>query len=467
MPVERWAPGDALRSHGGVLLVSCYELGHQPLGVAWPSAFLRRAGFDPLCCDVSVGPLSRSDLRRAAVVVVAVPMHTALQLGVRVARSVREENPGARVVFSGLYAVLNAPALVDAGAVACLGGESEGELVALLESWERGEEPVAIDPKVRRARQEFPVPDRSTLPGLDKYAGFESVNEDGHVKVVTTGTVEASRGCRHLCTHCPIPPVYGGRFVAVPTEVVLADIEQQVAAGAGHITFADPDFLNGPAHAVRVSRGLADRFPGVTFDFTAKVEHLVERGDVLPELVECGAAFVISAVEALADPVLEILEKGHTRDDVLVALERCREVGLPVRPTWVPFTPWTTRDDYREILEFVVDQRLVGHVDPVQFAIRLLVPPGSLLEEHPDFVPHRGELDAGAWSWRWKHPDPEMDALHGQVAEVVEAAACGDQKVGETFSRIAGLAGLTLTPEQSAATIDRRPVPRLTEDWFC
>ena len=311
------------------------------------------------------------------------------------------------------------------------------------------------------------MPDRSTLPGLDKYAGFESVNEDGHVKVVTTGTVEASRGCRHLCTHCPIPPVYGGRFVAVPTEVVLADIEQQVAAGAGHITFADPDFLNGPAHAVRVSRGLADRFPGVTFDFTAKVEHLVERGDVLPELVECGAAFVISAVEALADPVLEILEKGHTRDDVLVALERCREVGLPVRPTWVPFTPWTTRDDYREILEFVVDQRLVGHVDPVQFAIRLLVPPGSLLEEHPDFVPHRGELDAGAWSWRWKHPDPEMDALHGQVAEVVEAAACGDQKVGETFSRIAGLAGLTLTPEQSAATIDRRPVPRLTEDWFC
>ena len=216
-----------------------------------------------------------------------------------------------------------------------------------------------------------------------------------------------------------------------------------------------------------MARGLADRFPDVTFDFTAKVEHLIERGDVLPELVECGAAFVISAVEALADPVLEILEKGHTRDDVLVALERCREVGLPVRPTWVPFTPWTTRADYCEILEFIVDHGLVGHVDPVQFSIRLLVPPGSLLEEHPGFVPHRGELDAEAWSWRWEHPDPEMDALHREVAAVVETAACDGQEAGETFSRIAGLAGLTLTPEQSAATIDRRPVPRLTEDWFC
>ncbi|HCC99171.1 MAG TPA: radical SAM protein [Planctomycetaceae bacterium] len=456
-----------MRSRGGVLLVSCYELGHQPLGVAWPSAFLRRAGFDPACCDVSVEPLSRAELRRAAVVVVAVPMHTALQLGVRVARAVREENPQARVVFSGLYAVLNAPALLDAGAAACLGGEIEGELVALLESWERGEGQVSTGPRVEWKRQPFPVPDRSTLPGLDQYAGFESVDNDGHVKVVTAGTVEASRGCRHLCTHCPIPPVYGGKFVAVPAEVVLADIEQQVTAGAGHITFADPDFLNGPAHARRVARGLADRFPDVTFDFTAKVEHLVERGDVLPELVECGAAFVISAVEALADPVLEILEKGHTRDDVLVALERCREVGLPVRPTWVPFTPWTTRADYCEILEFIVDHGLVGHVDPVQFSIRLLVPPGSLLEEHPGFVPHRGELDAEAWSWRWEHPDPKMDALHREVAAVVETAACGDQEVGETFSRIAGLAGLTLTPEQSAATIDRRPVPRLTEDWFC
>ena len=103
----------------------------------------------------------------------------------------------------------------------------------------------------------------------------------------------------------------------------------------------------------------------MTFDFTAKVEHLVQRGDVLPELVECGAAFVISAVESLADPVLEILEKGHTREDVLAALERCHEVGLPVRPTWVPFTPWTTRSDYCENLEFIVDHDLVGHVDPV------------------------------------------------------------------------------------------------------
>ena len=456
---------EAVRGRGGVLLVSCYELGRQPLGVAWPMAFLRRAGFEPVCRDVSIDALSRAEIRRAAVVVIAVPMHTALQLGVRVARMVREENADCRVVFQGLYAVLNSATLEDVGASACLGGESETALVSLLESWERGEGGDRFRVDVRR--QEFPVPDRTGLPELGSYAALELVDDSGRLNTIKGGSVEASRGCRHLCTHCPIPPVYGGKFVAVPVEVVLADVAQQVDSGAGHITFADPDFLNGPTHALRVARALDKAFPDVTFDFTAKIEHLVERGEVLPELVACGATFVVSAVEALSERVLETLDKGHGREDVVAALERCQEAGLPMRPTWVPFTPWATMGDYREILEFISGQGLVTHVDPVQYSIRLLVPPGSLLENHAAFMPHRGELDREAWSWNWAHPDPEMDVLQRDVAELVEFAAGAGHSVGETFVRVAELAGVSLTPAQVAATISARPAPRLTEDWFC
>jgi len=37
-----------------VLLVSTYELGHQPLHVASPAALLRRVGHDVRCLDLSV-----------------------------------------------------------------------------------------------------------------------------------------------------------------------------------------------------------------------------------------------------------------------------------------------------------------------------------------------------------------------------------------------------------------------------
>ena len=97
-----------MRDPGDILLVACYELGHQPLAVAWPAAALERAGYAPSVLDVSVDGFDGSLARRARVVAISVPMHTALRLGVKVAERVRQENPACHVAFYGLYATLNA-----------------------------------------------------------------------------------------------------------------------------------------------------------------------------------------------------------------------------------------------------------------------------------------------------------------------------------------------------------------------
>ena len=460
-----------MREPGAILLVACYELGHQPLAVAWPAAFLEREGYAPAVMDVSVEPFDAERVRRAQLVAISVPMHTALRLGVTVARRVREANPTCHIAFYGLYATLNAAHLLGGLADSVMSGEIEGALVDLVRTLEGGKLPGAsLEPAPARARPvlaklDFPAPSRAALPSLKKYAHLE---RDGRLELV--GGVEASRGCKHLCRHCPIPPVYGGRFFVVPVDVLLADVRQQVEAGATHITFGDPDFLNGPGHAMAVARALHAGFPSLTFDFTAKIEHLLRHRDRLPELARLGCAFIVSAAESLSDAVLAHLDKGHTRADIETALSLTAEAGITLRPTWVPFTPWTTLEDYRDLLDFVESNGLVDAIDPVQLSIRLLVPPGSLLLESVALRAFLGELVEGQFYHRWTHPDPRMEALHAAVSSLIAEAADRREDVAVTFQRVRELAdqgaGATPRPVRAPAARGKRP-PRLTEPWFC
>jgi radical SAM superfamily enzyme YgiQ (UPF0313 family) len=463
-----------VRAPGEILLVACYELGHQPLAVAWPAAFLERAGYRPAVLDVSIEPFEAERARRAKLVAVSVPMHTALRVGVSVADRVRAANPGCHVCFYGLYATLNADYLLAHGVDTVIGGEAEAPLVELAQALEAGDgRPVnsvrtrerVAPPHLRRLS--FPAPSRSRHPSLESYAGLE---RDGRREIAAYA--EASRGCRHLCRHCPIPPVYGGRFFAIPVETVLADIRQQVAAGATHVTFGDPDFLNGPTHALRLARALHAEFPALTFDFTAKIEHLLRDRARLAELAALGCVFIVTAAESLSDVVLDHLAKGHRGADVGEALAVARAAGIALRPTWVAFTPWTTLANYRGMLEFVEREGLIDHVEPVQYSLRLLVPPGSLLLESPAMRPHLGGLDEATFSHRWTHPDSRMDRLQEAVTDAVTAAAERGEDPAVTFESVRALAdaaaGLpTRGPAAPRLSPDRRRPPRLTEPWFC
>jgi len=462
-----------MKEPGAILLVACYELGHQPLAVAWPAAFLEREGYAPAVMDVSVEPFDAERVRRAKLVAISVPMHTALRLGVAVAERVRTVNAACHIAFYGLYATLNADHLLAGVADSVMSGEIESTLVDLAQRLASSQHRQG-DPKPRAPglplpvlqKLSFPVPSRTKLPSLKKYARLE---RDGGLEVV--GYVEASRGCKHMCRHCPIPPVYGGRFFVVPTEVLLTDIRQQVDAGATHVTFGDPDFLNGPGHALAVARALHDEFPSLTFDVTAKIEHLLRHRDRLPELARLGCAFVVSAAESLSDTVLAHLDKGHTRTDIETAVRLVTAAGMALRPTWVPFTPWTTLDDYRELLDFVESHELIDAIDPVQYSIRLLVPPGSLLLESPALRPFLGDLVKDQFYFSWTHPDSRMEALHHEVSSAVAGAADRNQDAADTFYRVRGLAdgasgvdlGPSLRPRRAGSGRRASPSPGSAE----
>jgi len=430
-----------------VLLISTYEQGHQPLGIAAPAAALKAAGHQVAAFDLAVESVSSEQLQTAAseaeLIGISTPMHTAARLGVRIARQLGQLSE--RIVFYGLAA----NSLRDLGLGQAISGDTDLQLVALAS----GDTASAVPIFDRESRQ---IPDRSMLPVLERYASYRDTVGGSHL----AGYVEATRGCAHRCTHCPLTPIYGGRLRLNGADTVLADIEQQVAAGAEHITFGDPDFLNAPDLAMDLLRRSSDRHPGITFDATIKVEHLLEHRDLLPEMARLNVTFITSAFESVNDHLLGILDKGHTASDLDVAVQLTEATGIALRPTWLPFTPWTSAMDYLGLLKFIETRQLVDLTPPVQLGLRLLVPSDSPLVQPMREMDCLVSYDADGLTWNWRHEDPRMDDLQAEIAALAERQA--------SFAQIKQVACSMLEvepwPDVTAPHVHR---PGLTEDWFC
>src|SRR5712664_4288221 len=511
-----------------IVLISTYELGRQPFGLASPAAWLRRRGHEVTCLDLTRQELDALAVGSAELIAIYLPMHTATRLACKLIPSLRVQNPGAHICCYGLYAPMNAEYLRSLGVGTILGGEFEGGLVRLaerlscaekndkifpqglkhLEAGRSMSEPfeaqdklklrppsatekkpqgsedsalryrggdalkrtpttfvgTQVEPIVSLERLEFEVPDRTGLAPIAQYAHL--VVPGGGYRVV--GSTEASRGCKHLCRHCPIVPVYNGVFRIVAQDVVLADVRQQVAAGAQHISFGDPDFFNGIRHAMELVEAFHAEFPGITYDVTIKIEHLRKQEKHLARLRDTGCLFVISAVESVDDGILERLDKGHTREDFLYVARKFRELAMTLHPTFVPFTPWTTLHGYLDLLRVLATEELIENLAPIQLGIRLLIPEGSRLLELEEVRGAVEAFDAESLVYPWRNADGRVALLSETVQSIAAEADRKKESRAAAFARIwqaAHAAAGVEAPELRVAA--GRGVPFLSEPWYC
>jgi radical SAM superfamily enzyme YgiQ (UPF0313 family) len=491
-----------------IVLISTYELGRQPFGLVSPAAWLRNRGHEVACFDLTRQALDSEAVRSAELIAIYLPMHTATRLACKLIPVLRVQNPASHLCCYGLYAPMNAEYLRLLGAGTILGGEFEAELVRLARrlegesdrvfpqglkpsersmselklrspSKEDREPPAGWDvlkrtpttllpsqsePMISLERLNFEVPDRAGLAPIAKYAHLV-VPGDGY-RVV--GSTEASRGCKHLCRHCPIVPVYNGVFRIVERDVVLADVRQQVAAGAQHISFGDPDFFNGIRHAMELVEAFHREFPAVTYDVTIKIEHLRKYEQHLARLRDTGCLFVISAVESVDALILERLDKGHTRADFLYVTRKFRELGMTLHPTFVPFTPWTTMEGYLDLLGVLAAEELIENVAPIQLGIRLLIPEGSRLLELEEVRQRVGGFDGESLVYPWKNEDARVDTLSETVQSIAAGADQKKESRTAAFSRIWGAAHAAAGMDAPRLQMRERPgVPFLSEPWYC
>ena len=463
------------------LLISTYEMGRQSFGLASAAAWLRAEGWTVACVDAAKDTLRPESLNGPELIAFHLPMHTATRLAGPVMTAARRANPSARICAFGLYAPLTADWLRSLGVDAVFGGEFEEELAAWANDTTRKKPQSSPSSQSQTCsalsavsavfsdrsplpRLHFLVPDRSGLPPLSRYASLQMPG--GQRRRV--GYTEASRGCKHLCRHCPVVPIYEGQFRVVQPIVVLADVAAQVAAGAEHITFGDPDFFNGPTHAMRIVSALHAAHADVSYDVTIKVEHLLRHRNLVPRLAATGCAFVTSAIESVDDGVLRLFDKGHTRADFLEAVALCRAAGVTLVPTFVAFHPWLTLASYCDLLDTIHELDLVDHVSPIQLAIRLLVPQGSRLLELDEMRAHLGAFGVETLTYRWVHPDPRVDELQRDVMALVGRQLTSVRR--PLFDEVRAIAheraGLPCPADPRPARA-RATVPYLNEPWYC
>ncbi len=433
------------------LVLATYDLGRPPSALVQRMRVLGET-VPVVVVDLAVDPWPTESLSLASVVVVWAEMHTAAVLAQEVVLRVRRERPDIAVALSGLAAGLPR---VAASFDAVFGPENRAE----LERW-------VIDRTVAEEMATSPI----QLAPLNKYARLQYRGEER-----LAGAVATTRGCLHRCRHCPVPVAYGGRIRLEPVDTVLGLVEEQVAMGARHITFADPDFLNAPSHARRIVASMRNRHGGLSWDATVKVEHVLRDRTIWAELAGEGCLFVTSAFESMDDETLGMLDKGHTAAQANEAVQVLRSAGIDVRPTWMPFLPTSRPSHVAAIFDFVAQNDLIGSVDPVQYGIRLLVPAGSLLIDHPAIQPHLRAYDPERDLFLWDAIDPVMDDLQQRLAEVAERGAMSGESTLDTFVALRGLVDAAVGREPVGAGLAYASInhgsiegrPRMSEPWFC
>ncbi len=449
-----------------IVLISPYDLGRQPFALAEPAALFNQAGYEVKCLDLSQQKLTTELLASATAVFLYLSMLTATRLAIEALPRIKKMAPQARIAVFGWYAPVNEKYLRELGIDAVFGGESEEDMLAYTASInEEDDHPARSETVVNLGRIEFLVPDRQSLPALEKYA--QLVLPDGSKRVM--GFTETTRGCKHLCRHCPVVPVYRGRFYAVPADIVLEDIRQQLAKGAQHISFGDPDFLNGPRHARRIIEAMHEEFPEISYDAVIKIEHIIKYPEFLPFLRDTGCILVTAAVESVDDKILEFLDKGHTAAEFEKVVSMMNKHNIALAPTFIPFTPWSTVDNYINLLDRIAELKLIMSVNPVQLSLRLLIPNGSRILELPKEETCITDFNPASLGYTWVHKDPQIDLLQENIRHWTEKAENKGLSRLQIFNGIRRIALKAAGRESQDVTEDYSGniVPTHSESWYC
>ncbi len=426
-----------------ILLTSFYDLGKQPKIIAEIVDRYNSSEIDFDFFDFSVED-QNIDLENYDVLGIYAPMHTATILSIEYIKDKKLPN---KMFTFGLYGSV----LEDFNSsIRYIKDIESDELALFLE--------INDDHQFSLKNN---IPNRQIFPDISNYAHLV----DGSNNLIA-GSVETTYGCKHSCTHCPVPISFNGSFKTYSLEKIVSDVENQVKQGAKHISFNDPDFFNGPIHALKILESLNEKFPSITYDSTIKVEHIIKYKKYFKELSSLNMVFVISAFETTNDLVLSILEKNHTSNDLNNSIEISQDFGIDIRPTWMPFSPWTELNDLSNIVKLIEKYELRETVDPIQLTIKLLIPKHSLIIKKPEINKYLGNYEKNSLSFKWEYENNDVEKLQSSLFDfILNNSELDEHK--QYLGMVNIIEKCTDTKLLTNSSYDFKNVPKLSETWFC
>ncbi|WP_078552316.1 arsinothricin biosynthesis radical SAM protein ArsL [Bacillus alkalicellulosilyticus] len=404
-----------------VLLVSTFEGGYQPISLATAHSALKKHEIETVILDTFVEGINEIKLKDADIVAISLPLFDSVQPGLELSKLVKELNPDAHITFFGQHSTIHSKRLVGRYGDTCIVGEWEKPIVEIAESLQKDHYDLSTIPGVvtemhvqtnniphpLMSRDHFNVPARENLPPLDKYPQKQIEKLIGSPQVV--GSTEIARGCHHKCSYCSVFAAYDGKVILVPEDVIFQDVKNLVDMGMTHLTFIDADFFNAKKHGVNMIRKLHETFPFLTYDFTTRVDHILENQEVIKEMSEMGVKFITSALEFPLQKVLDQVVKAFKVEEIDKAISFIKTTGIQLNPTFIMYNPWIDLEDFVAFDEFVQRNELENIIDPIQYETRLYLYKGSPLLNNPTI--QELDLEEHEFHFEWKHRDPRVDEL--------------------------------------------------------
>ncbi|MFG3702249.1 RCCLKC-tail radical SAM protein [Micromonospora sp. NPDC047620] len=406
-----------------IMVVSSFEAEIQPLASAFAAAAMREHGAHVIGWDAHQFP----DLRPrddVDMILLSVQQFEGLHRGVDLARALRAEHPGAPIVAFGQYAQMNSSAFLET--VNAVVFDEPERIAPQLCAAAAKETPLTEVPALRTRHAIAPRPPRrrigTTAPARDLFPSVVHYPAH-HTPYGLMGNIEVSRGCHHKCTYCSVYGAYDGGVAAYELDTVLADARRLAEEGIRHFLFIDAEFFNSRTLGIEAIRRIGAEFPGSTFEFTTRVDHILDYTELLEELVSLGLRRVTSALEFPSDRILRIFDKGIDVAHMRAAIAEAARIGFELNPTFIPFTPWIRYEELLTFEDFLVETGLARVVEPTALQTRLLLFKGSPLLASP-WVQDVPTVDRG-FHLDWTHPDRRVEELWRQRRSEAEGVGAG------------------------------------------
>ncbi len=232
-------------------------------------------------------------------------------------------------------------------------------------------------------------------------------------------SMTTSRGCPFKCIFCVGRKMVGARVRYRDPIRVVDEMERLSVMDFHQINLADDLFTANADHCLAVCNEILSRGLKVKWTSFARVDTVSHR--VLEKMHQAGCTTVSFGVESGSPDMLRRIKKGITLEQVVHAMQLCRDCGIDPHASFILGLPGETETTLAQTLAFGERLKDMG----VSHGFHILAPfPGTDVRERVDEY----DLQILSNDWRRYHANRAVIRTAGVKSETMDAVVIDGER---------------------------------------